>query len=246
MLLTESRPTTGAAAVSTSGGTRRRRTRLVTSVLTSLLGVAVFAAVPWMVGVSWAVVVATLRLVGPAHLAILLGVWAAGLLVHCLVLTGALPGPDRAARAAAQPLRLGRLEPAPARRRGRHGPGLRDVATLGRARRALRVLHPRQQPVERRRQARRRGLPARGRRARRDRLPAGHRRPRPERVCRGVRGPARRRCSSSAPTASAGSWCGSSAGCSHRPRDWQEHARGRASGRPGGRCSRSCRARGRG
>ena len=78
--------------MSKPGGTSRRRTRVVTSVVTSLLGVAVFAAVPWMVGVSWAVVVATLRLVGPAHLLILLGVWAAGLLVHCLVLTGALPG----------------------------------------------------------------------------------------------------------------------------------------------------------
>lgn len=78
--------------MSTPGGTRRRRTRLLTSVVTSLLGVAAFAAVPWMVGVSWAVVVATLRLVGPTHLVFLLGVWAAGLLVHCLVLTSALPG----------------------------------------------------------------------------------------------------------------------------------------------------------
>jgi uncharacterized membrane protein YbhN (UPF0104 family) len=78
--------------MSTSGGTRGRRTRVLTSLLMSLLGVAVFAAVPWMVGVSWAVVVETLRLVGPAHLLVLLGVWGAGLLVHCLVLTGALPG----------------------------------------------------------------------------------------------------------------------------------------------------------
>jgi uncharacterized membrane protein YbhN (UPF0104 family) len=71
---------------------RRRRRRLVTSVLSVCLTAALVVFLPRAVGATWSEVGALLVSVSPASLALLAVVWIAGLWAHSVVLAASLPG----------------------------------------------------------------------------------------------------------------------------------------------------------
>lgn len=58
-------------------------------------GVALWWLIPHTTGVSWSAIVPVLRQVGAGRLGLLTVLWAAGLVAHSFVLTGALPGLSR-------------------------------------------------------------------------------------------------------------------------------------------------------
>ena len=71
---------------------RKRRRRLVTSVLSVSLTVALVVFLPRAVGATWSEVGALLVHVSPGSLALLAIVWIAGLWAHSFVLAASLPG----------------------------------------------------------------------------------------------------------------------------------------------------------